>query len=51
MTNPYQCEDCTTPWPSLKAANECAILDAIEARQARRPSTRTTHTVLRLDND
>lgn len=37
MTNPYQCEDCTTPWPSLKAANECAILDAAETRQARRP--------------
>lgn len=46
-----QCEDCATWWDSRAAADECAILDAAEARDARRPSTRTVRTVQRWDND
>lgn len=33
----HPCEDCRTPWPSRRAADECATLDAAEARAARRP--------------
>lgn len=34
----YECSDCRTPWESSRAADECSILDAAEARQARRPT-------------
>lgn len=34
----HVCEECRTPWDSLSAANECATLDAAEAREARRPA-------------
>lgn len=50
-TMSYQCDDCRTVWESQSAASECAILDAAEARDARRPSARTTRPVNRWDND
>lgn len=34
----FTCEDCGTQWESQAAANECAILDAAEARNARHPA-------------
>lgn len=33
----HPCEDCGTAWPSQRAADECATLDAAETRAARRP--------------
>lgn len=33
----HPCIDCGTTWESSRAASECAVLDAAEARQARRP--------------
>lgn len=47
----YQCEDCRTPWGSQLAANECATLDAIEARDARRPNPNTVRPITRWDDD
>lgn len=32
----YPCPDCGTPWTSQSSADECAFLDAVEARNARR---------------
>lgn len=47
----YQCEDCRTPWESQLAADECATLDAAEARDARRPSTKTIRPIGRWLDD
>lgn len=47
----YQCEDCRTPWESQIAADECAILDAAEARDARRPNPKAIRPPHRWDND
>lgn len=32
----FPCRDCGSPWTSKSAADECEILDAVEAKQARR---------------
>lgn len=45
------CPDCSTPWDSQAAADECAVLDAAEARDARRPNPHTTRPPHRWDND
>lgn len=34
------CEECGTGWNTLTAANECAIIDATEARQTRAAHTK-----------
>lgn len=47
----YQCEDCRTVWDSQRAADECATIDAAEARDARRPNPRTIRPIRRWDND
>lgn len=47
----YQCEDCGTHWDARVAADECATLDAAEARNARRPNPRTMRPIERWDND
>lgn len=33
----HECVECFEPWESISAANECAILDVAEAKEARRP--------------
>lgn len=33
----HTCPDCGANWASVTAANECELLDQIEARNARRP--------------
>lgn len=46
----HRCEDCGTDWESSRAASECAVLDAAEARQARRPVKAVTPRV-RINDD
>lgn len=43
------CEECGAEWDSRAAADECATLDTIEAREARRP--RKTPTPQGATND
>lgn len=50
-TMSYQCDDCRTVWDSQSAASECAILDAAEARDARRPSPRVPRPITRWLDD
>lgn len=47
----YQCSECGSWWPSRTARDECAILDAVEARDARRPNPKTMRPITRWDND
>lgn len=37
----YECGDCGTTWDSRAAADECSILDTIEAREARKATKAT----------
>lgn len=34
----HACTECGTVWESLSAAGECAVIDRVEARNARRAS-------------
>lgn len=47
----YQCRDCGCFWDSQSAADECYILDDIEARDARKPSPKTTRPLSRWYDD
>lgn len=46
----HTCEDCGALWESSRAASECAVLDAAEARAARRPVKPVTPRV-RINDD
>lgn len=46
----HDCTDCGTTWPAKAAADECALLEQIEARNARRP-TRTGSSSTRAYDD
>lgn len=35
-TESFRCRDCDSTWSSQSAADECELLDLVEARKARR---------------